>query len=873
MRSEILDDFHDLSAWMPVASGLAELRISREGAPFGDAMRLDFDFKGGGGFVVARRTFSLPMSDRYAIGFQIHGDAPTNRLELKLADASGRNVWWRHWDAFDFPREWQRMRVLSREIEYAWGPAGGGAITELGAVELVIAAKMGGAGTVWIGDLTLEDMSYSEMPRVSATSAQAGHPPAFAIDGDVATSWLSEPIGGGQQLDIDFTVEREYGGLVIHWASGAEPSRLRVDASNDGSTWTTVHAAEPGGIATSFLYLPGTSRFLRLDLEPGPSGVCGIAELDVKPFEFTRSIEAFFEEVARAAPRGHHPRWLSGEQSYWTPIGISDGRTCAIMNEEGAVEIDRGTFSVEPFVHTGDRLLTWADGETSLALEEDWIPVPSSIRRHGDLTVRTTAFAGRAFGLAVLYLRYRVTSTATAARSVKLFAAIRPFQVNPPWQRFGSLGGMSRTAAIAWDGRVVRVDGRCVVPLGGASDFGAAPFERGEVTVYLARGALPSGRAVTDEFARAAGALSFDLDLEPGVSRDVYLALPFDEAEPGVAAPLAGADGASELDAAIRGWRDRLGGVAIAVPKGARDCALTARTAAAQILVNRDGPALQPGPRRYTRSWIRDGAIMAAALLRSGRTAEPEEFVRWYATHQREDGNVPCCVDRSGPDWLPEHDSHGELIYAVMECYRFTRDRGLLVDLWPAVRKAVDYLEGLRRQRLGPEYERDPELRARYGLLPESVSHEGYLAQPVHAYWDDFWALQGYRDAAAMAAILGEESESRRIAEIGDAFRAALRESIAETIRSREIPYVPGSVEWADFDPTATANTVALLGFGGDLPVRELAYTFDEYIAPGYGDVTEVVSTRELWDRWREGGAAAAVDSRAFLKADRKSVV
>ena len=144
MRSEILDDFHDLSAWMPVASGLAELRISREGAPFGDAMRLDFDFKGGGGFVVARRTFSLPMSDRYAIGFQIHGDAPTNRLELKLADASGRNVWWRHWDAFDFPREWQRMRVLSREIEYAWGPAGGGAITELGAVELVIAAKMGG---------------------------------------------------------------------------------------------------------------------------------------------------------------------------------------------------------------------------------------------------------------------------------------------------------------------------------------------------------------------------------------------------------------------------------------------------------------------------------------------------------------------------------------------------------------------------------------------------------------------------------------------------------------------------------------------------------------------------------------------------------
>ena len=40
------------------------------------------------------------------------------------------------------------------------------------------------------------------------------------------------------------------------------------------------------------------------------------------------------------------------------------------------------------------------------------------------------------------------------------------------------------------------------------------------------------------------------------------------------------------------------------------------RAAVAHILVVRDGPALQPGPRRYTRSWIRDAATMSAALLR-----------------------------------------------------------------------------------------------------------------------------------------------------------------------------------------------------------------------------------------------------------------
>jgi len=248
------------------------------------------------------------------------------------------------------------------------------------------------------------------------------------------------------------------------------------------------------------------------------------------------------------------------------------------------------------------------------------------------------------------------------------------------------------------------------------------------------------------------------------------------------------------------------------------------------VLVNRDGPALQPGPRRYTRSWIRDGAVMAAALLRLGRFDEPVEFVRWYATYQAADGNVPCCVDRNGPDWLVEHDSHGELIFTVMECYRFTRDRDFLAEMWPAVRKAVGYLDALRAKRLGPEFDA-PELRPRRGLLPESASHEGYLAHPVHSYWDDFWALQGYRDAAAMAALLGEDAEARRIAESHDALGTAVRDSIERTITARGIDYVPGSVEWADFDPTATAVAVSLLGALEDLPRRALDHTFDEYLA------------------------------------------
>jgi hypothetical protein len=293
------------------------------------------------------------------------------------------------------------------------------------------------------------------------------------------------------------------------------------------------------------------------------------------------------------------------------------------------------------------------------------------------------------------------------------------------------------------------------------------------------------------------------------------------------------------------------------------DAVHAALTATAHILVTRSGPALQPGPRRYTRSWIRDGAMMSAALLRMGHAQEVREFIRWYAPHQRADGFVPCCVDREGTDWLVEHDSHGELLALIADYHRFTSDDALLTESWPFVDRAVGCIEGL----LGED-----------GLLPISVSHEGYLAQPVHSYWDDFWALRGLRDAADLANAAGHETSAQKWLSLSARFAASLYTSIEATRAQRRLDFIPGSIEWADFDPTATANAIYLFDVPEGLDRAAVERTFDKYLADWRGKRSGAVASpsytpyeiRIIGALVRLGRRDAALELLRFFLSDRR---
>ncbi len=660
--------------------------------------------------------------------------------------------------------------------------------------------------------------------------------PDALFDRCAETSWRGESADQPQWLQMDFGEEREYGGMIIRWEPADQARCFDVEISSDSHQWEKVYSATRASGADDYIYCPkSSSRYLRLYLHPSSrEPVSGVVDIDIKPYDFSRSLNDFFQAIARRQRKGHYPKYLYAEQTYWTPAGIPEATTRAIINEEGLVEVDEGAFSLEPFLYLDGRLITWADVDTQQTLEQNYLPIPSSLWRCQDLELNTTVFATGDAGASVLYLRYQIKNTGDQAKHAKFFIALRPFQVTPPWQSFRNLGGVSpiRELAATNSGAIWVNRNKMIIPLDSTPRFGAVAFEQGAITDYLETGILPAQREVRDEFGYASGALEYELTLEPHTAQDIYIAVPFGSADRKMSEPLdllpQNVSGAEQFQMAVQQWESRLNQVELRLPAMACDGAAAFKTAVGHILVNREGPALQPGPRRYTRSWIRDGATMAAALLRAGRRDEIKSYLRWYSGFLRDDGFVPCCVDRDGPDWLPEYDSQGEFVYTVMEYYRFTRDQAFLSEMWPMVLKAIDYLETLRNRRLGAEYQ-TPEKRACYGLLPESASHEGYLAHPVHAYWDDFWALRGLKDAVSMADILGEQAPAQRFKALRDSFQRTLYASIRTTIVDRQLDFIPGSVEWADFDATATANAIALLDEAHNLPRDVLDATFGEY--------------------------------------------
>ncbi len=794
------------------------------------ALRFDFALVGHGAFAIARCEFAFALPAHYVATLCLRGDAPPCELQLKLVDPSAANVWWWRRPGFTPSRTAQRIALRRAGLAFAWGPASGADPREIGAVELAVAADHAVAGSYWIEDLRVEPReatSHLPQPRSArASSCVAGHEPERALETDARSSWRPDAGDARPWLELDLGVLREWGGLAVDFGDAAHSPDCRLLASDDAAHWTLLaHAPAAPGAQRWLRCGEAESRFVRLELE-GARGA-EVARVAVVPIERAASPARFAAAVAKRSPRGWYPRHLLGEHTPWAVVGADGDEHKGMLGADGALEVSAESFTLEPFLAVGERVLGWADADAEASLAEGCLPIPSVRWQLNGLRLEVSAFALGAPGESALVARYRVTNPGAAALHARLLVAIRPFQVTPAWQSLNLSPAVAPIESIARSGAWVRVNGaREVVAVSAPDRFAAVGSEQELAAVFAGR--LPDAESAADPLGAAEGWLAFDLVLAPAASESVVIALPLHAATPPLPAGLARAEAAAWAEARLAEttayWRERLACIPISLPPAAAAIDQTLRASVAWLLVNREGRRIQPGPRCYRRSWIRDGALSGTALAELGFGDELAAFLRWYAPFQHADGRVPCAVDRRGLDLAIEHDSHGEFVWAVVEHWRLTGKLDLLRELWPRVLHAVDAIAALRAERTREDLRGDP----CFGLLPESISHEGYASRPVHAYWDDFFAVRALADAADAAAALGDAARAR-IAALRDAMRGDLHASIAATIARHGIDFLPGSVELGDFDATSSAIAFDPCGESERLPQAALRHTFERY--------------------------------------------
>ncbi len=703
-----------------------------------------------------------------------------------------------------------------------------------------------------VGVFEFEPLRADEAPRIEGLAP--GEDPAL-VWSEGSSHRLAGGPGGLRTIAIHFPRLLETAGLEVHWGSERTGAQLQARAGSD--EWQTLADDPDARGDASYLAARSAHRVseLRLQVRAGKNAPAIRRLRLLSPADVMTPIKRYEIEAARGALALYPPQ-LRPEQVYWTAVGVPAGRDKSIFDEYGNVEAYKGAPLVQPVWRDASGRLVAAFGKSlTQRLREGWMPMPTvEWSPEPGLQLRSEAMTIDPAGAAVTLVRYSLRNTAAKRMEGLLALIVRPMQINPRWQH----GGASPIRTVSIEGEAartgVRVNDRFLlrslvpVDVRGASPFGASGEQ--EITRRLAAGDVPDSLAARDEDGLAAALLGYHVQLEPGARRDIVIALPL--------APDSGTETADRFDAAVAGdfdtladqvaqqWRERLTRVELSLPDRSLVDALRAQ--AAYMLINQSGPAMQPGPRNYNRSFIRDGSATAAVLLRIGLSRTARDYLRWYAEHAVHDNglvspilNEDGTVNRGfGSDI--EYDSQGQFVWLVAQVARLDGGAETVREYQPTVKKVLQFLQQLRERTLVQGYMAEQPAAERFrGILAPSISHEGYPT-PTHSYWDDYWALKGWRDGAWLADAWGDES----LAVWARAQYALLRDSMAASTRStmawRGTDFMPTDADSGNGDPTSVSIALDPGGERDLLPRDVLERTFAGYLdevrkrsAPGSG--------------------------------------
>lgn len=461
-------------------------------------------------------------------------------------------------------------------------------------------------------------------------------------------------------------------------------------------------------------------------------------------------------------------------------IGVMDARAGTLVSPEGYFYTGFGElmfFTGNPPVPLKQRVKTLYHG---------YMPINQYTYRDHDIEYNVTAFAatlgGKPESDVMNFIRVRMVNRGTSPSTAYFAAGMRytnesnmpggtgdnrfhrpavPKRVgqysqlgvewNPDWEY-----GFSDDALLR-DGKVMFL-------------FPTSPAPVRSLTLKDSHNGIPSNqtRKLHVLPTTSVGIVRYDLPLQAGAEQTLEFRMPLEPLAPdsGDLTALRAGKFDDYLNRTVQFWDSLLGrGIQIMVPEQKVNDTFRANLIYDLIARDKvDNDYIQTVNKfHYHAFWLRDSSYIVRMYDVSGYPDIARQVLDFFAGWQQPDGNF---VSQGG-----QFDGWGQVMWAYGQHYRITKDLDFARSVYPAVQKAVAWLQQARRN--------DP-----LHLMP-STSPGDNENVTGHVTGHNFWALAGLKNAIVLAQALGRQQDAQAYqAEYDDfkaAFGAALKKATANS--------------------------------------------------------------------------------------------
>ena len=190
---------------------------------------------------------------------------------------------------------------------------------------------------------------------------------------------------------------------------------------------------------------------------------------------------------------------------------------------------------------------------------------------------------------------------------------------------------------------------------------------------------------------------------------------------------------------------------------------------------------------QYHAFWLRDGAHIMNAYDETGHFGAARECLLFFLKTQRPDG---LFQSQSG-----QYDGWGQALWGFGRYYELSHDRAFAVQVFPAVKRAVAWLDRARAA--------DP-----MHLMPAANPHDDEFTQKTaHVTGHNFWALVGLQSAIELAKAAGQPQDAAEFQKEYDDYSQRLIAAL-RAVGAKNGDYIPPGIDVTGGQDWGNMNTL-----------------------------------------------------------------